>query len=728
MIGETLGHYRIDALLGSGGFGAVYRAHDEVLHRLVAIKILKKPDSKARARILREARAASALNHPGISVVHEVGEQDGVPFIVMEYVEGRPLTDLVPPGRGLDLEQVLDYGSQIADAIAFAHEHRVVHRDLKAANVMVTPSGRIKVLDFGLADAQVDAAVSVMTETAPGDVLQAGHVVAGTLHYMAPELLRGQSGDTRTDVWALGVVLHELLSGEQPFVGKTQYQLSSAILSSPPRELPATVPPSVRSVVARCLTRDPQRRYQQAREIHAAVDAIRAGGGSVVAPGGWPSRRALLVGTGTLALGAALVVAGQKLLVSPQSLRILAIVSDVPADADPALIDGITESVINRVARLQSSQLRVIALGSVTRYKGRPIDVDQVSQDLRATHVAILRITPRPDASLALSAALQDVSVHGHVWGEQYDTRLRSLMEVQDDIAARLAEGLRVSLTGAQRKELARLGTTDGEAHRLYMQGRYYWYRSFATSEGYDKSLSYYEQAIARDPRYALAYLGVADTIMFMAGDGLIPVSEALPRVRSALDRALALDPTLPESHYSRGMLAWFTQSDWKTVERELRAAAAVDSVPHYRRYYAHFLLISNRFDDALDQMRRTLDIDPLGVETITAYGQTFFWTRRVPIKPSRSCVERWSWTRTSVSPTRSWPMCMRRPSGTTSRSGNWRARPDWGETTPRQRTSRRGTPRTDSSPPCSAFIGISWKPRRRRLNSSGCRRCTSRI
>jgi TolB-like protein/Tfp pilus assembly protein PilF/predicted Ser/Thr protein kinase len=628
MLGKNFGHYRIDALLGGGGFGTVYRAYDEVLHRPVALKILKQADATARSRVLREARAASALNHPGIAVVHEVAEQNGVPFIVMEYVEGRPLSDIVPPGRGLDLEQALDYGNQVAEAIAYAHEHGVVHRDLKTANVMVTPAGRIKVLDFGLADAPVDTVVAAQTETAPGDPNRAGHV-AGTLRYMAPELLRGQSGDRRSDVWALGVVLHELLSGEHPFVGKTQYELSAAILSSSPRDLPAVVPPQVRIVVGRCLTRDPARRYQQAREIHAAVDAIRAGA-VIATPEPWFRRRLLLGATAGLTLGAVLFALSPRACRPAPVLKTLAIVPEVRADTDPELaylVDGLTESVINRVGRLQSPELRVIALSSVVRYKGRPIDVDQVRRELGVSYVAILRITPRKDG-LALGADLEEVAGHTHLWGEQYDTRLASLIEMQDEVAARVSDGLRMTLTGAQRQELTRRETTDDDAYRAYLHGRYYWYRSATTSDGYDKSLSYYQQAITRDPRYSLAYLGIADTYAAMAVDGWIVPSDAALKARSALDRALAIDPTLPESHYSRGAVALLDQ-DWATNAREMGAAATLVGAPYYRRFYALNLLLTGHFEDALDEMRRALEVDPLGIETNTSYGQSLFWTRR---------------------------------------------------------------------------------------------------
>ncbi len=274
MVGQTFGHYRIEEKLGAGGMGVVYRAHDTRLERPVALKLIGERlvgDETARARLLREARSASALNHPNICTIYEVGEAEGQTYIAMELVEGRPLSALVP-ADGLALETVLRYGTQIADALAHAHERGIVHRDLKTANVVITPEGRTKVLDFGLAKRLQDADLAEATRST-ASLSEVGGV-AGTLHYMAPELLRGEPADKRSDIWALGVVLHEMASGKLPFEGKTGYEVSSAILSRPPEPLPARVPAVLRSIIVRCLGKEPGQRYQRAGEVRAALEVI----------------------------------------------------------------------------------------------------------------------------------------------------------------------------------------------------------------------------------------------------------------------------------------------------------------------------------------------------------------------------------------------------------------------------------------------------------------------
>ncbi|MCI0402311.1 MAG: serine/threonine protein kinase [Acidobacteria bacterium] len=276
--GTKLGHYKILAPIGAGGMGEVYRAHDEQLDRDVAIKVLPAShfsDDTARARLLREARAAAALNHPHICTIHEVGEADGQAYIAMELVEGRPLAEVIPRG-GLPVEQVLRYGSQIAGALAHAHERGIVHRDLKSGNVVITSDGRAKVLDFGLAKRLSQEELVEATTRSQESLTQPGAVL-GTLPYMAPEQLRGQGADARSDVWALGVVLHEMAAGTRPFQGQTGYELSSAILSQPPRPLPAKVPVELRAVIECCLAKEPAQRYQRAGQARAALEAIATG-------------------------------------------------------------------------------------------------------------------------------------------------------------------------------------------------------------------------------------------------------------------------------------------------------------------------------------------------------------------------------------------------------------------------------------------------------------------
>jgi len=311
MIGQTLGHYRIEAHLGAGGMGVVYRARDERLGRAVALKVLpveKQADEAARARLLREARAASSLNHPHICTIYEVGEAEGQAYIAMELVEGQPLNTRVP-AEGLPVEAVLRYGAQVADALAHAHERNIVHRDLKTANVVLTPEGRAKVLDFGLAKRMEEELLGATRSKAP--LTQEG-AVAGTLHYMAPEVLRGEPADARSDIWALGVVLYEMASGKLPFEGKTGYELSSAILHQPCASLPAKVPAGLRAIVQRCLAKEPGERYRTASEVRASLEALQS---SEAVPEAAPARaRSLrwalwLLGIGALLIGGGIIAA-----------------------------------------------------------------------------------------------------------------------------------------------------------------------------------------------------------------------------------------------------------------------------------------------------------------------------------------------------------------------------------------------------------------------------------
>ncbi len=277
MEGRQLGSYRIASLLGSGGMGDVYRAYDEKLRRDVAIKVLRAADADddaARALLLREARAAAAVNHPNICTIHEVGEHDGLAFLAMELVDGEPLHRVIPPGTGLPVDRMVDYSVQIADALAHAHERGVLHRDLKAQNIVITRAGRAKVLDFGLAK-RVVTSHEATTEMA--SVFTAPGAIAGTPAYMSPEQLRGLPADTRSDVWALGVVLHEMAVGARPFAGQTAYELSAAILNTPSPALPSRVPRELQSVIARCLEKDPDARFQSAGEVRAALESARAG-------------------------------------------------------------------------------------------------------------------------------------------------------------------------------------------------------------------------------------------------------------------------------------------------------------------------------------------------------------------------------------------------------------------------------------------------------------------
>jgi serine/threonine-protein kinase len=626
MIGQTLGHYRIEAQLGAGGMGVVYRAHDTSLERSVAVKVLGERmlgEPNARARFLREARTASALNHPNICTVQEVGEENGQAYIVMEHVEGRPLSDLL--ASGILPDAVVRYGIQIADALAHAHERGIVHRDLKTNNVIITPAGRAKVLDFGLAKRLATDELQAQTTRATDSLTDAGKIV-GTLHYLAPEVLRGEAADTRTDVWALGVLLYELASGERPFPGKSWFEVTAAILGQPPRPLPERVPVGLRSVIERCLAKEPGERYQRGSELHAVLEAVQSGSftGPVAKAPRAASRRWLLGGVAATAILAAGLLAMRFLASPARSIDSIAVLPFANVGGDPdteSLSDGVTESVISSLSRIP--KLKVIAFSSVLRYKGKTVDPRDVLRELPVAAILTGRIQQR-GGELSITAELVDTRDLSRLWGEQYDQKLTNILAVQDDISQKISERLRRQLTGEEQGRLRKRYTENAEAYQLYLKGRYHWYKF--TPEGYEKSLEYYQEAIARDPAYALAYAGLADTYVSMGYEGLLPPQEALPRIEAATRRALEIDDQLGEAHTSLGSAH---NMQWRFPEVEKEWRRAIELNPGYvpaRRFLAQTLRTQGRFDGAIAEMRRAQELDPLSVETTKTLGSVFFW------------------------------------------------------------------------------------------------------
>jgi serine/threonine protein kinase/tetratricopeptide (TPR) repeat protein len=628
MLGQTLGHYRIDARLGAGGMGVVYRAHDTRLERTVAVKLIGEEipaDDSSRQRLLREARSASALNHPHVCTVHEVGEADGHTFIVMEYVEGRQLSDLVPVG-GLPADVAIRYGIQIADALAHAHRHGIVHRDLKAANVVITPEGRAKVLDFGLSK-RLPPEELEEAQTKTGKSLTEGGQVVGTLHYLAPESLRGEPADVRTDIWALGVLLHNLASGGLPFEGKTRYEVTAAILGQPPAPLPARVPAGLRAVIQRCLAKEPSQRYQQAVEVRAVLEALQSGS-DVVPPSPVrlsPTRRKLLWG----ALGAVVLVAAAiatRFVIAPTEIDSVAVLPFTNVGGDPNTeyaSDGIAESVIGRLSQLPG--MRVIAFSSVARYKGSNVDLQAVAKDLTVGALVVGRLVTQGDR-FTISAELVSTRDRSRMWGEQYDTKKTDILGVQQEISSRIADRLRGRLSTADEKRLKKRYTENSAAYEAYLKGRYYWYKF--TPEGYEKSLEYYRDAIQKDPAYAMAYAGLADTYVTMAVEGLQPPQDALQNAEVAAAKAMEIDDSLAESHFSMASIKDAKYWDWPAAEKEYRRALEIN--PNYvpaRRFYAQRLrCFERRRDEAISEMRLAQESDPLNVETNKTLGAVFYW------------------------------------------------------------------------------------------------------
>ena len=534
--GSRFGSYEVTALIGQGGMGEVYRARDERLDRDVAIKVLPASsfeDPIARARLLQEARAAAALNHPHICTVYEVGEADGQTYIAMELVEGQPLNQRLKAGP-LPAQQVVRYGRQLADALAHAHERGVVHRDLKSANIIVRPDGRVKVLDFGLAKRLTATELTTITRdvaslTQPGTVM-------GTVAYMAPEQLRGAAAQRPSDIWALGVVLHEMASGGLPFIGQTGFELSAAILSHAPAPLPSTVPRPLRTVVARCLEKEPGQRYQAGSEVHAALEAlhdVRADAAEPTAvseaptvltspssqpsapvrasappqPSGVRLSRQRMIGLGVAAvviLASALVT--WQLWPSDEAMQSLAVLpfENVLSDEDTDYLgDGIAEILIRQVSKLPA--VRVAPLSAVLNFKGQTIDPADAGRQLGVETVLAGTLSLEAER-LEITAELVDVESGTQLWSNTYDRGASELLNVQDEIAnAILDDGLRVQLSNDERLELVRHPTVDGEAYDLYLQARYLQRR--ATENDYLEALELLDRAVVRDRGFAGAYL-----------------------------------------------------------------------------------------------------------------------------------------------------------------------------------------------------------------------------
>jgi serine/threonine-protein kinase len=612
VIGQLLGPYRISARLGAGGMGVVWRARDERLGRDVALKVLPDAlvaDPVARAQLLREARAASALNHPNILTVHEVGESGEHVYIVTEYVAGKPLSEGSAQGA-LPVETVIRYGTQIADALAHAHAHGVIHRDIKASNVLVTPDGRAKLLDFGLARVAIPGgeASQAVTRTAPG-------VLAGTPSAMAPELWRGGVADEKSDVWSLGVLLYTLLAGKPPFDGTNAFAISAAILEQPPLPLPPNVPPALAAVVARCLAKDPLQRWRSAAEVRAALEAIGTGSGGAPALAA-PSRRGvawpIALGAGALlaVTAAVLVVTGRIRLPlaarGPVGITSLAVLPLDNFSRDPDQLyfaDGITEELTTRLAQLGA--LRVTSRTSVMRFRGSTESLPAIARQLGVDAV-IEGSVERAGDRVRITAQLVRASTDEHLWARSYERDMKDALALQDEVAGAIVAEVEGKLAPATPRPAPSARAVDPAVYQAYLRGRYQ-YERWNIPSTYN-ALANYDRALAGDSTYAPAYAGRALALVFInAGP------ETLALARQALDRALALDPNLSEAHSTLAELLFEHEWNWAAAEREFRRAIALNpNNVDARHQISHLLLAIGRRDEAWEQGRIGLKLDPL--------------------------------------------------------------------------------------------------------------------
>jgi len=630
MIGQTISHYRILGMLGHGGMGVVYHAEDTRLRRPVALKFLSEElsrDPRAVERFQREARAASALNHPHICAVYDIGEHAGRHFMAMELLEGTSLHQLLA-GGALPTTHVLELGIELADALEAAHARGIIHRDVKPANIFVTGRGHAKLLDFGLAKPPLDLPATT-EEPTEGRLTDAGAVL-GTLTYMSPEQVRGEPLDARTDLFSLGAVLYEMTTGRQAFAGATSGTIQEAILNRTPipvgRVNPES-PPRLEDVINKLLEKDRRLRYQHASELGADLQRLKrdsgpppvslpvlppVAGGRATASRAWWRRWPALV-AGAVALAALLAAGTQlpRLSSSRGAIDSIAVLPFVNSSGDPDseyLSDGITESLIDSLSQLSS--LRVTARSTVFRYKGREMDPQTIGQDLRVRAVLSGRILQR-DGTLIVRTDLMDVANGSQLWGGQYNRKVTDVFTLQDELSKDISDRLRLRLTSEDKQRLTKRYTGNADAYQLYLKGLYHWNKR--SPEALPTSVDYFTRAIGADPAYALAYAGLADAYSLMSFMNMVPPREAMPRSRAAAEHALAIDGNLAQAHISLAYASFTYDWDWPAATRHFDQAIALDreAVMHHF-FYPFYLSVAGRSEEAVSVARKALDSDPV--------------------------------------------------------------------------------------------------------------------
>jgi serine/threonine protein kinase/tetratricopeptide (TPR) repeat protein len=688
---SSISHYRIVSKIGAGGMGEVYLAHDTKLDRKVAIKFLNEEFSKDAdklGRFIQEAKAASALNHPNILTVYEIGEAEGRNYIATELIDGITLREHLSHKESLPLNSILKIGVQVAEALSAAHQAGIIHRDIKPENIMIRKDGYAKVLDFGLAKLSEPPAIAggstsdeeaqtrVKHHTQPG-------MIMGTVSYMSPEQARGKVTDARTDIWSLGVVLYEMLARRVPFTGETVNHTIVSILEKEPLLLEA-VPSELQRIIRKALTKDVDMRYQSARDLLIDLKNLRrdldiqgelersvvpnreaATGSNESGTRFYPVDSAATTRSGRVAPTqhvqvpsssleyavtqakshkVATAIVGLVLLggistvgyfaffskgSSKNQINSIAVLPFENRSGNPDseyLSDGLTESLIYRLSQLPN--LKVSPTSSVFRYKGKEVDAQKIGSELRVSAVMSGRLAQRGD-SLTISVELIDATSNKLLWGEQYERKISELLTTQREIAAEITNKLQLKLSGEGEQKLAKKYTDSNEAYQLYLKGLFHF--ANRTKADVQKAIGYFQQATKLDPNFALAYVGISQAYSMMPSYSYLSPKEAFPQAKAAAQKALELDPSLADAH---GALATtFAAYDWNWVEAEREFKRAIELNPnvadiHYR-YGLIYLIPAGRTGEAIREIKRALELEPLSIAMNANLAGAYMYARQ---------------------------------------------------------------------------------------------------